>query len=437
MEKMYELNGKKCDCGLPHVFNVKEIIIGKNKLKEIVRIVKEFGAKKPYVFGDKNTFKACGNKVCKILKDAGINFKEYVIRSDFFEPDEKTVGSVIMNQDTDCDLVIGVGSGVINDVGKIIASRGNKPYVIVATAPSMDGYASDTSSVLLDGRKITLKSKSADVIIGDLDVIKNAPEQMLKAGLGDMLAKYVSILEWRISNLITGEYYCEKIAELVRYSLKRCVDNAEGLLKREESAVEAVLKGLIICGVAMKYAHASRPASGFEHYVSHCLDMRGAEFGTPIALHGLQCGIGTLYATKLYERLVKITPNEEKAVAHIKSFDKEKYFLFLKELFGSASNSMIELEKAEKKYDVEKTIIRIKKIIKEWDNIVKIIQEELPSYKKINDILDLIKAPKTLEEIGTSESLFPKFFLATKDIRDKYVLSRLCFDLDIENEILD
>lgn len=436
MEKIYELNGKKCDCGLPHVFNVKEIIIGKNKLKEIVRIVKEFGAKKPYVFGDKNTFKVCGNQIVKHLKDASIDIKSYVIQSDFFEPDEKTVGLVLMNQDKDCDLIIGVGSGVINDVGKIVASRGNKPYVIIATAPSMDGYASDTSSVLLDGRKITLKSKSADVIIGDIDVIKNAPEQMLKAGLGDMLAKYVSILEWRISNLITGEYYCEKIAELVRYSLKRCVDNAEGLLKREENAVEAVFKGLVICGVAMKYAHASRPASGFEHYVSHCLDMRGAEFGTPISLHGIQCGIGTLYACKLYDKLKLITPNEQKAIKHIKEFNKEKYFEFLKEFLGSASNSMIELEKIENKYDVEKTILRIKKIIERWDIIKKLVNEELPTAKEMEKILDTIKAPKTLQEIGTSESLFPKFFFATKDIRDKYVLSRLCFDLDIENEVL-
>jgi glycerol-1-phosphate dehydrogenase [NAD(P)+] len=77
---------------------------------------------------------------------------------------------------------------------------------------------------------------------------------MLQAGLGDMLAKYVSIAEWRIANIITGEYYCEKIADLIRQALKRCVDNATGLLNRDEQAVKAVFEGLVIGGLAMAFA---------------------------------------------------------------------------------------------------------------------------------------------------------------------------------------
>ena len=103
-----------------------------------------------------------------------------------------------------------------------------------------------------------------------------------------MLAKYVSICEWRIANLITGEYYCETIAQMVRTALKKCVDNAEGLLKRDEEAIKAVFEGLIIGGVAMSYAGVSRPASGVEHYFSHVWDMRALEFGTNMDLHGIQ-----------------------------------------------------------------------------------------------------------------------------------------------------
>lgn len=158
-----------------------------------------------------------------------------------------------------------MGSGVINDISKIVANVTGKPYVIVATSPSMDGYASATSSMTMEGLKISLDSKCADVIIGDTDILCNVPVKMMLSGLGDMLAKYVSICEWRISNIINGEYYCEDFANLVRESLKKCVNNVNGLLKRNEDTVNAVFEGLIICGVAMKFAEISRPASGIEH----------------------------------------------------------------------------------------------------------------------------------------------------------------------------
>ena len=139
------------------------------------------------------------------------------------EPDETNVGLAIMHFDPSVDAVLGVGSGVVNDISKIVSNISNKFYCIVGTAPSMDGYASATSSMTRDGLKISLPSKCADLIVGDIDILCNAPIKMMVSGLGDMLAKYISIAEWRISNLINGEYYCETIAQLVRTALKKCV----------------------------------------------------------------------------------------------------------------------------------------------------------------------------------------------------------------------
>ena len=47
-----------------------------------------------------------------------------------------------MHFDTECDFIIAVGSGTLNDIGKVLASITDKPYMIVGTAPSMDGFAS-------------------------------------------------------------------------------------------------------------------------------------------------------------------------------------------------------------------------------------------------------------------------------------------------------
>lgn len=422
-----------CDCPKTHGFNIAHICIEKGAIEKLPEFIIDFRAKNPFVLADKNTFEAAGKKVCAILENASISYKKYVFSTGNIEPDEKAVGSAIMHFDNTCDLVIAVGSGVINDIGKILANTAKLPYFIVGTAPSMDGYASASSSMSMDGLKVSLASKCADVIIGDIDILKNAPMKMLQAGLGDMLAKYISIAEWRIAHEITGEYYCERVAMLIRMALKRCVENAEGLLKREDEAVKAVFEGLVIGGVAMTFAGVSRPASGVEHYFSHVWDMRGLEFGTKVDLHGIQCAVATNIAAELYEKVLKITPDKQKALGYAKSFVYQDWANELKAFLGTGADAMIALESKEGKYNVEKHAKRLDIILEKWDKLCGIIREEIPLQQEIEGILDKIGAPKTTEEIGIDCDLTTTL-KATKDIRDKYVLSRLLWDLGIIEE---
>ncbi len=430
-----DINGKPCACGKPHVFDVDNIIVGKGALDRLAEFVKVYNAEKVFVLSDINTYRAAGIKVCGLLDKNEIQYISYVINDPNPEPDESSVGSVIMNFDPSCDLIVGVGSGVINDIGKILSNISGKPYIIAATAPSMDGFASATSSVTLSGLKVSLPSRCADVIIGDTDVLATAPDRMLWAGLGDMLAKYISICEWRISHIVTGEYYCEKVAELVRASLKICVDCADALMRRDDEALRAVFEGLVASGIAMNYAGLSRPASGVEHYFSHIWDMRGCEFGTSVDLHGIQCGVATLISLKLYEQIRKITPDSEKALKSAAEFDYAKWKTVLSEFVGTAAESMFQNEKKEHKYDAKNHESRLEIIIKRWLDILKIMDEELPEYSRIERIFDTVRAPKTPKEIGIDPEIVPLTFKATKDIRAKYVLSMLAWDLGILDEI--
>lgn len=434
LEIINKINNSKCKCGKEHIFT-SDVIIGEGVIKNIPQVLERYNAKKVFVIADKNTYAAAGREVCEIIEDSGVSVVSYLFNKDELEPDESNVGLAIMHFDVKCDVVIGVGSGVINDIGKIVASVSDKPYMIVGTAPSMDGYASDSSSMTRDGLKISLPSKSADVIIGDVDILCKAPIKMMVSGLGDMLAKYVSICEWRIANLILGEYYCEEIADLVRLALKRCIDNADGLLKRDKAAVTSVFEGLVICGAAMKYAGVSRPASGVEHYLSHVWDMRGIEFNTPVDFHGIQCAIGTLIAVRVYEQLFDIKPDREKALAYVDAFDFGKWSDELRSFLGKAAQSMIALEEKEHKYSKSAHKQRLEVIIDNWDNILNIAREELPSSEQLERLLDTLGAPKTLEEIGLDSSLLPMTFKSSKDIRDKYVLPRLVWDLGIIDEM--
>lgn len=427
------LNSDICVCGKVHTAAVDEVLIGSGVISNLRKILKKYNAEKPFLLADKNTFVAAGEKVTEQLG----NYTKYIFEQDCLEPDERAVGSAVMHFDNSCDLIIGIGSGVINDIGKILSNLTGRKYVIVATAPSMDGYASATSSMSMDGLKVSLNSRCADVIIGDTDILKNAPLQMLKAGLGDMLAKYVSIAEWRIAHIITGEYYCEQVAQLIRNALSKCVDNAAGLLQRNKKAVEAVFEGLVIGGIAMAYAGVSRPASGVEHYFSHVWDMRGLEFGTKVDLHGIQCAVATLQAVKLYECIKDLKPSSQKAKTYVDVFSYEDWKTQMRSFLGNSAETMIIQETREGKYNKETHADRLARIIENWTDIVAIINEELPTSAELERILRIIGVSPELQDLGVDSNTAKLTFQATKDIRDKYVLSRLAWDLGVLDELCE
>lgn len=434
MELYHGLDGAMCACGRIHRTSVKEVVIEEGAIRRIPDILSRYGVEKPFLLADANTWKAAGEQVRTVLMHSGIPCSHYVFEREQLEPDEITVGSAAMHLDYGCDAVIAIGSGVINDTGKILASMTKTPYIVVGTAPSMDGYASKTSSMSRDGLKVSIGTRCADVIIGDLDVLCAAPEKLLISGLGDMLAKYVSICEWRMAHLLVGEAYCEAIASLVRASLDVCVKNACGLLNREKDAVRAVFEGLVVCGAAMEFAGLSRPASGVEHYFSHVWDMRGLEFGTPVSTHGIQCALGTLLALRLYEKIRKMTPDKARALARAKAFDFDAWSGELRGFLGKGAEAMIRAEAREGKYDLKKHEARLERIVANWDALLAIMDEELPAAKDVEQLLERIGAPKEAQEIGIARDLLPMSFKATKDIRDKYVLSRLCWDLGVLDE---
>ncbi len=426
---------ERCSCGRVHTSSVDAVVTGKGALEKLPEFVKKYGAKKPFILADTNTFAAAGERVCSLLESCGISYSKYVFFGDHLKPDDNAVGAAVLHFDHSCDLIVGVGSGVINDLGKILSQISGRKYIVVATAPSMDGYASDSASMTVDNLKVSVPCKCASVIIGDTDILKNAPVHLLKAGLGDMLAKYVSIAEWRIAHLITGEYYCEKVAQLIRKAVKKCVDNAAGLLKRDERAVDAVFNGLVLGGISMAYAGVSRPASGVEHYISHVWDMRTLEFGTKTDLHGIQCAVGTLLAAKLYDALRKITPDADKAKAYVDGFSYEAWKTELRTFLGKSAQTMIAQEEKEQKYDKSTHPARFARIAENWEVILRILDEELPAADELEKILETIGISADLSNFSAEGEAIKLTFKATKDIRDKYVLSRLAWDLGVLEEL--
>ena len=433
-EELVRPEGWDCGCGRHHICALEFLRIGRGAVEAIPEMVRTMGKQKPFVVFDKNTRQAAGDRVLEILDRAGIAYTAYEIPGERIAPAEWEVGSVIMHFDPSCDMLLGVGSGVVNDICKVAAHAVGKPSAIVGTAPSMDGYASNSSSMEVNHVKVSLYNHAPVGILLDTEILARAPMRMLWAGLGDMVAKYIAVCEWRISHEVTGEYYCEEIADMMRGAVDRVVRGAKGIPVKDPDAIGAIAEGLVIAGVAMADAKISRPASGLEHYFSHMWEMMALERGKPYDLHGIQVGVGTVLCLKLYESIRNIVPNREKAEAHMKSFDPEVWEEQVRRIFGKTAEEILAIERTTHKNDPGRHAARLDNLIGRWDRIRTVMDEELPEADALIELMKSTGMPLTPEAIGIPEQDVVDAFLGSRDVRDKYLTSSFLWDLGLTEE---
>lgn len=436
LDEILRPEGITCACGRTHTCGLRYVKVGRGALNSLREGMAAIGVKRPFVVMDKNTERAAGAQVRRALEEAGIEYSAFVFPFEGrMEPDERAVGSLTMAMDPACDVLLAVGSGVINDCCKVAAHAAGKKSMVVCTAPSMDGYASNSSSMIQNRIKVSLYNACPEVIIADTAILATAPDIMLQAGLGDMLAKYVSVCEWRISHLVYGDPYCEEIAGLVRGSLQRVAQHADGLMRREEDALCAVTEGLILSGVAMAFAQISRPASGLEHYFSHLWEMQSLQRGESGDLHGIQVGVGTLLTLWIYENVLNIEkPDMEKARRAMADFSPEEWEARVRRIFGPIAPDLLRLEEKARKNDPARHKERLARIEKHWPEIRAIAGEELPPRADIAALMASVHMPMTPADLHLKPEDVRDALLGSRDIRDKYLTSSLLWDLGLLEE---
>ena len=216
--------------------------------------------------------------------------------------DEETVRRVA-DGGADYDYLLAVGAGTLNDLCKYAGFLTRKPSGVFATAPSMDGFTSGVTPLIEKGFKITRSAQTASDVLIDLDVLRRAPRIMTGAGVGDILAKYCCLTDWRISSLLTGETVNEEAFSLMLEAVRACDASLPSLARGGADGVEKLMDALLISGYAMVIAGNSRPASGAEHHMSHYLEMDFLRRGERIPLHGVKVGLGTMVSLYLYRTL--------------------------------------------------------------------------------------------------------------------------------------
>ncbi len=380
-----------CPCGRPHIIDIKAVEIGSGLLKETAEILNAHSfPKRLLLVADKNTL-AASDGIIEILEGAGftVELKLY----DNLRTADMADAVAVSEASRDVDGILSVGTGSLNDICRLAALKADKRFAIFATAPSMDGFASGTSPITENGFKLTVPARQPEIIIADTKILAASPAELKSAGFGDMIAKYIAIVDWKVSALVTGEYYCENVCRVTKDALKRITALADKVTLNDEEAAGAIMEALVLTGLAMKLADCVRPASGTEHMISHFWEVKKLEEGLISDFHGKKVGVATLITAKLYNML-RDMPD---MTFHPDSTDWEKvYFAYGKALSQS-------IKPLNNPTVTEETSPEI--LAKSWLSIRSIISDELPSYSEIYSLMKRAGCVTTLSEIAVTKEL--------------------------------
>lgn len=181
--------------------------------------------------------------------------------------------------------IVGVGGGKALDVAKYVAFLSRLPYYAVPTSLSNDGFCSPQSSLTIRGRRRSLPAALPFGVIVDTSVCLAAPRILTLSGIGDLVAKFTAVRDWKLAYHQTGEPVDDFAALLSDGSIHAFQNHA----RFDLTGIQLLATSLMLNGIAMEICGSSRPASGSEHLISHALDA----ISVRPRLHGLQVGVAT------------------------------------------------------------------------------------------------------------------------------------------------
>lgn len=420
MDIMQSFSPKACVCGKIHACAIDSVIIEKGAIAKLSALCQ--GYEEILVVADGNTFEAAGEQTLSAL--SGKTVRQVIFpKTPLLIPNEEAVARVT-DELLSAELIVGIGSGVVQDLCKYVSFVKGIPYMVVATAPSMDGYASNGAAMILGGMKVTVAAGLPKAIVCDTAVLKNAPMEMIQAGYGDIIGKYSALCDWRLSNIVNGEYLCDYIYDTTYAMIEKVIDCADGLLARDEQSIAVLTEALITVGIMMSFAGSSRPASGSEHHLSHFFEIVGIIKDEPYFSHGIDVAYSTVVTAALRERLLALDFPSVRRV-----MPRNEYESRMQEIYRSVADGCIALQDKTGNYATDRM-----KVYKAKETEIKEVLAQMPTAAKIKELLARIGLDMSAFFRLYGEDKVNEAVLYAKDLKDRYTVLWLAYDLGLTAE---
>ncbi len=435
MNNIQHLLGSRfeCECGKAHTIPTKYLLYEDDALERVPEILKSEGIDTEIgLFADIRTYEIAGKETERHLQQAGFSVETIIVPDPAIGEtpvcDDKTQ-SLLDSQLKPVAAIVAVGSGVINDLAKWTSFERNIPYMCVATAASMNGYTAANVASIINGLKTIVFARAPIAVVTKPDIIENAPYKMTASGLGDVLAKPVSTADWVMNNFLFDEYFCDRCTQVISDIEPKYFEHPEDIKHRKPESIKALYEALIYSGIAMTMAGTSAPASGGEHMLSHTLDMMWLVDGVEHDMHGRQVGLGTIFASALYEKILTIeTPKCTDAPTAID-----------RKFWGRLADTV------EEQYNLKKPHLEIMKQkltdINNWRQLKSLINPRVRKPADIKNCLKLADAAHRIDDIVCSRERVLSAALHMHEIRKRCTVVDLAYVLgimpDMTEQIID
>ncbi len=402
----------KCVCGREHTLETRKVVVDYGALDRFEEYMQELGltGRRTVVY-DTVIYKLTEGKHVKADQ-------EIILESQGLRAEDTLIEDMMTKLDHP-DVIVAFGAGTIMDFGRYPAYKLGIPFVAIPTLASSDGFTANICSAILNGQKKSTPMCAPALVVADLDIIKGAPKRLIASGINDILAKYISLADWKISKLVADEYYCPMVAELAEHALKLMRDAADKYAATGVADHEAMTMAQMESGLTMQLLNHSRAASGAEHLMAHLVEMHPPRFENAEGIHGECVGVGTFACVKEYHRIAKLTPKAKKFEPLTAEWVREK---FGDRLFDGIMK--------ENENDVLGTFSS-QNIVDHWDEIKDIIAA-IPSVEEMETLYKSCGCKYLPEHIGIDPALGDEMLHISAAIRNRLTLVRMERVLDFE-----
>lgn len=402
----------QCVCGREHTLETRKVVVDYGALDNFEQYMEELGltGKRAVVY-DTNIYKLTEGKHVKA--DQEIVLKAEGLMS------EKGQIEAMMEQLDNPEVIVAFGAGTIMDFGRYPAYQLGIPFVAIPTLASSDGFTANICSIVIDGQKKSIPLKAPELVVADLDIIKGAPARLIASGINDILSKYISIVDWKISALVANEYFCPMVCELAEHALSLMRGAADKYVATGVADHEAMTMAQMESGLTMQLLNHSRAASGAEHLMAHLVEMHPPRFEKAEGIHGECVGVGTFQCAKEYHKLAAMTPKAKKFEPLTEEWVLEK--------FGERLAGGIMKENAN---DILGTFDP-QNIVDHWDEIRALIAT-IPPVEELEALYKGCGSKYLPEHIGIDPALTDEMMPISAAIRNRLTLIRMMRVLDFE-----
>ena len=345
--------------------------------------------------------------------------------------------------------VLSIGSGVVTDIAKhgcflYQQETGESvPFAVFQSANSVSAFTSNMSPTFVDGVKRTLDSRYPDALICDLETLRDAPKEMTAGGVGDMLAVFVSFPDWYLAyRLGMDSSYSELAKNLVGPLDELLIDHAGGIRRGEMESVSMLAKIIALGGLAMSLSHATTPMSGFEHVMSHVLDLQAEIDHAPLTVHGSQVALAALAGTEIYQRfLSEFDPaalNINDCYPSMEAMKKriEDNFRTIDPSGKAGAECWADYKQKLEKWHTHRKDFEA--VLKDWDSLRTALARETRSPQVILQILETVDAPMRWSQLtpAINEKQARFAFLNASLMRKRLTLGDLLIFMGWDREAL-